>query len=143
MSDRERAKIKISLVSKGARSSLEGFVTPEQCGQIVATVNGQAAQATPAEPVAEIVGVQRANGHLFLTVKTEYALAIGMKLYTTPPAVEPDFPDWLYKMYDVIPYISRNKQSGVKLVFISDDMADNFLKWLAAKDDEFVKWSAK
>jgi len=47
MSDRERAKIKISLVSKGARSSLEGFVTPEQWGQIVATVNGQPAQATP------------------------------------------------------------------------------------------------
>ncbi|MCA3041416.1 MAG: hypothetical protein ING51_00210, partial [Rhodocyclaceae bacterium] len=52
MSDRERAKIKISLVSKGARSSLEGFVTPEQWGQIVATVNGQPAQATPVGPVA-------------------------------------------------------------------------------------------
>jgi len=50
MSDnKELAKIKISLTSKHARSSLEGIITPEQWGQIVAICDGQApgAQAEP------------------------------------------------------------------------------------------------
>jgi len=93
MSDRERAKIKISLVSKGARSSLEGFVTPEQWGQIVATVNGQPAQATPVGPVAWANSKEfhdaLARGQSFNGWRKKYS-DCDMALFTTPLAsVEP------------------------------------------------------
>ncbi len=112
MSDRERAKIKISLVSKGARSSLEGFVTPEQWGQIVATVNGQPAQATPlasVEPVARLTDAEIEQGRQeIFSVNNPYCpcdiktmqkavrwaeRTIAARDTTPPASVEPDKKD--------------------------------------------------
>ncbi len=103
------------------------------------------ARGAQQEPVGAIVQDESRNpAHTPMVVWFNQIPAIGTNLFTSPlpqpdAVTVPEIPDWLYQMSDVIPYISRNKQSGVKLVFTSDDMADNFCKWLADKDVQFVK----